>query len=301
MNRPVGRVTALLATARFANVPSVLGNVGLGVILGGGQTSIAALMITGGCLYGCGGFLNDWADREWDRKRRPERALPSGLFSSASYLLVGVGIGMCALVMAALVSWQAFAVAAAICVCVVIYTWLHKKTAWSAIWMGLCRALLPLLGWAALVDFNHLPAVILAGGSLFFHVVGISLMARRESLPHHAKGANFALWSFVLASVLMLLCAHLKFNIPIEIALLGALPYTFWTARSLSLKTGISDQVAGLLAGIPLVDWMLLLPIWLSRDAGASDFSFLGSGWWLWVPPLAFLSGKLLQRCSPAT
>lgn len=301
MNFDARRVGALLATVRIANVPSILGNVALGVFLVGGQANTVSLLITGVCLYFCGGFLNDWADIQWDFKRRPDRALPSGLFSSASYLFFGVALGLFALVIAAVVSWQALSVTVALVLCVVSYTWLHKKTAWSALWMGLCRGLLPLLGWSALADVSDLPAVILAGGSLFFHVLGISLMARRESIQDRAKGRNFAILSYVLATVMMLLCAHLKFNIPMGFAVLGALPYAIWTLHSLSLKGGISAQVAGLLAGIPLVDWMLLLPICLLSVAGVTESVMHGSGWWLWVSPLAFLSGKLLQRYSPAT
>lgn len=300
MNLSIGRASALLATARIANVPSVLGNVGLGLFLGGGQLSGAPLLISGVCLYFCGGFLNDWADREWDRECRPERALPSGRFSSRAYLSCGVVFAACALGIAALVSKPAFLAASAIILCVVAYTWLHKKTAWSAIFMGACRALLPLLGWAATAEPSRLPAAALAGFALFFHVLGISLMARRESLPG-AKRPNFALISFAMAAGCMLLCTQWQFHVPLQLVVIGALPYVMCTLHSLGLKTGISGQVAGLLAGIPLVDWMLLLPIFLMIVLGGSGNPLLGLSFWLWMPPIAFLAGKLLQRYSPAT
>lgn len=281
-------------------MPSVLGNVGLGLFLGGGQLSGAPLLISGVCLYFCGGFLNDWADREWDRERRPERALPSGRFSSGAYLLCGVVFAACALGMAALVSEPAFLAASAIVLCVVAYTWLHKKTAWSAIFMGACRALLPLLGWAATAEPSRLPAAALAGFALFFHVLGISLMARRESLPG-AKRPNFALISFAMAAGCMLLCAHSQFHVPLQLGMLGVLPYAVWTRHSLGLKTGISAQVAGLLAGIPLVDWMLLLPICIFMIFGGIENPLPDYSFWPWMPLFAFRAGILLQRLSPAT
>ncbi|MEO5716834.1 MAG: UbiA family prenyltransferase, partial [Luteolibacter sp.] len=99
MNRS-GKLHALFATARIANVPSVVSNVWLGVALGiaintpmgEGQSGpgipwshVILLMTAGICLYVGGNFLNDWMDRRWDSENRPERALPRGLFKPETY------------------------------------------------------------------------------------------------------------------------------------------------------------------------------------------------------------------------
>lgn len=148
-----GKIYALLATARIANVPSVVSNLGVGVLLGslnnGGDFSWPwLLMIAAVAFYVAGNFLNDWADREWDMANRPERALPRGLFRAHHYLVfasVGMAAGMG---LAALHGWRAVIVSAALAGFIVLYTKVHKRAAWSVIPMGLCRACLPVLGFA---------------------------------------------------------------------------------------------------------------------------------------------------------
>lgn len=300
MKNHTGPIRALAATARLSNLPSVVSNVMLGVLLVGTESGVAFVIAAGVCLYLCGGFFNDWADRQWDAARRPERALPRGLFPPMAYLVAGLATAACGLIAAAFVSWLALAVAAAIALCVVIYTWLHKKSAWSAVFMGLCRALLPMLGWAAAADFTMLPAVLLAGLALFFHVAGISLFARSESLPLTAKRANPGHWCFAGSALVMWLCAYLILGLPPASALIGLLPYALWTGHCLFLRMDTAQRVAGLLAGIPLVDWMLLLPIHITIASLLAGDDWL-TGICLWLPPLAFLAGKALQRYAPAT
>ncbi len=292
-----GPLRALAATARLANLPSVVSNVLLGVLVSGAdfETGIAFVLVAALCLYFCGGFLNDWADRQWDAARRPERALPRGLFPPAVYFNAGLAMAACGLAAAAMADWRALAVAAAIALNVGLYTWLHKKSAGSAVFMGLCRALLPLLGWAASGDDARLAAALLAGLALFFHVAGISLLARSESLSAPVHGANRAFGSFACTALVMLLAALWIFEIPPASATIGLLPYALWTGHCLSRRIGIAARISGLLAGIPLVDWMLLLPIHLGIGLARPE------GFCLWLPPVAFLAGRALQRLAPAT
>jgi 4-hydroxybenzoate polyprenyltransferase len=292
-----GPLRALAATARLANLPSVAANVLLGMLVAGADFDARAglVVIAGLCLYLCGTFLNDWADRKWDAARRPERALPRGMFRPGVYLGAGLAMAACGLTAAAAADWRALAVAAAIAANVGLYTWLHKQSAWSAVFMGLCRALLPLLGWAAAGDTSFVVAALLAGLALFFHVAGISLLARGESLATPLRGANRAYGSFACAAVVMFLTAAWFFEIPPANAMTGLLPYALWTGLCLFRRIGIGEKISGLLAGIPLVDWMLLLPIHLAFEAVRSE------GLCLWLPPAAFLAGKALQRLAPAT
>lgn len=261
------------------------------------DTRIAFVIIAAFLLYLCGGFLNDWADRKWDISRRPERALPRGLFAPSTYLSTALTLAACGLTAAAFANSHAFAVAAAIAACVALYTWLHKKSAWSVVFMGLCRALLPLLGWAAAGDGVMMDAALLAGLALFLHVVGISLLARSESAPQPIHGSFLAYGCFAGSAVVMCIAAREIFKIPTTSAMVSLLPYALWTCLCLSCRLRIGAKISGLLAGIPLVDWMLLLPIGLIIAQPESLFA----GFCLWLPPLAFLAGRALQRLAPAT
>ena len=81
---------------------------------------------------------------------------------------------------------------------------------------------------------------------------------------------------------------------------MGAFVYLAWlfACRKLYLRP-VSSYVSALLAGIPLVDWIFLLPLALWKFPGAplhqSDWLSLA------IPPLAFMSALLLQRVAPAT
>jgi len=289
-----GPLHALAATARLANVPSVISNVWLGLLIAGASPAESAwVTVSAVSLYLCGGFLNDWADRDWDRKHRPERALPGGIFAPWMYLALAAGCAAAGLASALPAAPPALAVAVLIAILIAIYTWLHKRTAWAVIPMGLCRALLPLLGLAAAWESALWPAAVIAGAGLFCHVAGISWMARGESRRRETGGPVHARWLFPLGALIMGAGCLWFFKVPPAVCLLGLLPYALWTARGvLRRDEDTAGRVAALLAGIPLVDWMLLLPLFMVLQAPATA---------LWLPGLAFLAGRLLQRLTPAT
>ncbi len=302
MKRHTGRIRALAATARLSNAPSVVSNVWLGVLLGsGGGMAPVLVTVAALCLYVCGGFINDWADRDWDVPRRPERALPRGCFAPMTYLIIALVLAAMALVFAALAGGRALVVAAAVAICIVIYTWRHKKSAWSVVFMGLCRALLPVMGWVAIAAAGVPPAVLLAGLGLFCHVQGLSLAARFETMAQPpAMAMRLARGLFPLAALAMLAAAHHGLGLPLAHCLPGLLIYGLWIALCLTrFRHPLSVMVSNLLAGIPLVDWMLLLPLFFSRQA--ENLPPLAAIACLCLPPMAFLSGRLLQRHAPAT
>jgi 4-hydroxybenzoate polyprenyltransferase len=302
-----GKLHALLATARVANVPSVISNVWLGVAMGvsfwwvhqdqSGFLIVTIshayfLMISGVCLYVFGNFLNDWKDRKWDEVHRPERALPSGLFKPGTYLVAACALAIVGFGLAISVSIAAGLVALAIIACVVIYTVWHKEKAWSVVFMGLCRGLLPLLG-ASLVP----PSMWLAGvcgAALCCYIAGLSLSARAEARGEIGMGTRWVsrgLW--VLAGMLML-WPHLWFSQSSWLLWAAALVYAGWLGLCLTcFRVPVSRHVSALLAGIPLLDWIFLLPL-LTMLGSAEIASAV-------IPPLAFVSALLLQRLAPAT
>lgn len=294
-----GYLHALAATARFANLPSVCSNVMLGALLAGAGYDVGRVLVVAVCLYVSGGFINDWADRAWDAAHRAERALPQGLFPPWCYLWISILVASCGLLCAAFVGWFALGVAALIGLAIVIYTWLHKRSPWSAFFMGMCRALLPLLGWTAAPDVSMLALVLLSGLALMCHVAGISLIARGESKPAAARQIHHAHGFFAGSAFVMLLCAVWLLKLPPVTVIIGLLPYLLWTSTCLMRPMNAARQVAGLLAGIPLVDWMLLLAIYLNSAPGRPHDG--SESLFLWLPPMALVAGKLLQRYAPAT
>ena len=327
-----GKVRSLLATARIANVPSVVSNVWAGIAIGaafqrwehgGASIWLDALFLTlaGVCLYIGGNFLNDWHDREWDAKNRPERALPTGLFSPVTYLALAVVFGLVGLILAFLVNAGCSVIAALIVVSIVIYTRWHKKAVWPVIPMGLCRALLPIMGF---VGFAFPPAdmhlhdtyyvlfsttgtpiehTIVAAHALalLIYIAGLSLGARYESSPNPSKTAlTISKIALVFSGIL---AAALWATLSLKAGLIALIPFAIWMTFCLTkYRRPIPVHVSALLAGIPLIDWIAMLAYCLLQPPGSYPPAlqpYLIAC--IAIPPLAFITGRLLQKLAPAT
>ena len=324
------KLQALLATARIANVPSVLVNVLTGMWMVGfffnydhpdwNQQTILPI-IAACCLYVAGNFLNDWYDVAWDQEHRPERAIPSGLFPRNLYLIIAVVLILAGATMSWWVSKTVFFTYTIILFLVIAYTLLHKRHAFSIWIMGACRAGLYALGLGSMsAGFRVLHDSLLTSGDwqgmaigviivvpwlgMLTYIAGISLLARFESRPAELGSTKW------LASLLLLfpLLTHSAlwvgshyFGVSIAESWVGAfgiLPFLCWTLYVICSKTAVGQKVARLLAGIALVDsvyWLSLgLTVFMMTRVDALLWSSL-------TPLIAFLLALLLQKIAPAT
>jgi 4-hydroxybenzoate polyprenyltransferase len=306
------KLRLLAASARVANLPSVASNVfpGIALAMMAGHSTFnqtlavpaTLLIISGACLYLAGNFLNDWADRKWDAFHRPERALPQEVFSSSFYLTLACGLGLLGLCTAAAVHTRSLIIALVITASIILYTWAHKRAGWSVIPMGLCRALLPGLGFSGFAPpWLASPALAAIALGLFCHITGLSLSARAESVAEAPTGLlRFARLLFLPAGLSVFLASWLGLSCPLSASVSGLLPYVLWITLCLTIfRKPIHVYVSNLLAGIPLVDWIVLLPLGLTHSAAQGHEPFFIAC--MIIPPLAFLSGKALQRLAPAT
>lgn len=320
------KLHAWLATARIANVPSVISNVWFGVALGafhwGWQsdrvllTQGAILALAGVFLYIGGNFLNDWHDREWDERNRPERALPSGVFSPLSYLLRAVRFLGLGIILTAFIRPECVATAVILVACILIYTRWHKKARWAVIPMGLCRALLIILGFLAsapdgfndkashaLHTLSHPATAMFLGlhaAGLFCWITGLSLTARYESMAEPPAGPK--LFSRLLLLLPLPLMGSFWLKSTPALALLGMLPLTGWLFLVLRKKLPVPVLVSALLAGIPLVEFIAAFPLGLAlAKAGAPLLASPIAATTLILPALAFIAGRRLQQLAPAT
>jgi UbiA prenyltransferase family len=299
------KLRALAATGRIANLPSIVCNVWLGIALataplGGARLFWLAalpLVLVGSALYLAGNFLNDWADRRWDASHRPERALPRGLFHPRSYLAIAIGCAAAGLGMAWITSPASTAVAGGILTAVILYTIWHKRSPWAVIAMGLCRALLPLMG--ALGCPNNREILWIAavcGCGQWTYIAGLSLSARYESLaappPWIAPASRLLL---LLAPAIVFISAYPYSSSPSH-RLLAVLPYGIWLALCLSRwRKPLPQHISRLLAGIPLLDAIALIPLGLAHPP------CLFTTICLWLPATAFLAALALQRLALAS
>jgi len=147
--------------------------------------TLAMLIVASSFLYMAGVVLNDVFDLEADRRRRPERPLPSGRVSlvAARWLgwkllvlgvLFGVGAGFFA------GHPRPGVVVALLATSILLYDAWLKRTPVGPLAMGACRMLNVLLGMSVL----NAPLAVenwLVAGAIGVYVVGVTWFARRES------------------------------------------------------------------------------------------------------------------------
>jgi 4-hydroxybenzoate polyprenyltransferase len=332
---PLGKCRALLASARVANAPGAISNVTLGYLLGyaywdrgstpdWSELSLLAAIAT--ALLIAGNLANDWFDRGWDARHRPERALPSGLLPPTLYAGLAAALGAGSLAAALTLGPLPFLATALILGCVGLYTWSHKRTRLAVIPMGLCRAGLYALGflcfwpsgltespemtplqpppgpfvtWARFDIARALLFLATHAFGLFIYIVGLSLAARHESLAEPPTGGLVLSRAMLLLPLAALSCWWIPYA-PLAGGL-ALIPYAIWLGLALTLlRRPIPRLVSALLAGIPLVDLIAAVPLAIGLhlpDLAAPPLAVVA----VVVPPAAFLAGLALQKLAPAT
>lgn len=333
-----GKIHGLLATARVANVPSVISNVFTGAVIGSlalleyGQSfsgyfswAVCWACLAGVLLYLGGNFLNDWRDFAWDQENRPERALPSGLFCRSTYLTIAIACFLMGGITAWSVGWRALIIAVLIVGCVLIYTETHKSSQWGVVWVALCRGLLIFLGVSSLphIDdksswvrvhegpegithslisisspspFEQCLSLGFQSLPLVAYIIGLSISARYEAKVGIPVIARLGSLSLLFVPVLLAGIRWIGLSSLLPLVYSGC-PYLLWIAWSLRSRRNVPEHVSRLLAGIPLVDGLILIPAVMF----AYQALYLPHPASLVIFPVALLLGSVLQRVAPAT
>ena len=277
----------LLILGRVSNLPTVWSNCLAGWLLAGGVFSDSFVLLCFGatCLYLGGMYLNDAFDAQFDAQHRPERPIPSAAIRVEMVWGLGfawMGVGLACLFLFGQVT---IILGLLLALSILVYDAVHKMFAFSPVLMAACRFFL-LLTASSIPEggVNGLAvwsALVLAG-----YIVGLSYIAKRET----GTGA-LSFWPllFLGAPILLAMIVNRGENSS-RAALLGVV-LAVWAVRCLrwavwSPPLNIGRAVAGLLAGIPLVDW---LAVWEGDALTALLFAGL------------FGLALLFQRFVPAT
>jgi 4-hydroxybenzoate polyprenyltransferase len=247
----------LLILGRVSNLPTIWSNCLAGWLLaGGGDRHVLLLLCFGATFLYLGGmYLNDAFDAQFDQQHRAERPIPSGLISVAAVWQWGLAWLAVGLVSLGVLGPKTALLASVLAVCILVYDAVHKIFALSPVLMATCRFLLVLTaastGHDGVTGLSIWSALVLAS-----YVVGLSFLARKESIQ-----SGLAYWPCVLLAgpvVLALIVNRREYQA--RGILISAILF-LWILRCLrpaywSRQRNIGRAVAGLLAGIVLVDYL---------------------------------------------
>jgi 4-hydroxybenzoate polyprenyltransferase len=277
----------LLVLGRVSNLPTVWSNCLAGWWLGGaGNVDKLPYLLAGATsLYTGGMFLNDAFDVEFDRRYRAERPIPSRAIELKTVWVWAVGwlaLGACCL---AWVGATTGVLGLTLAGCIVLYDAVHKRVAFGPVLMGLCRFVLYLVAASAAVNGLN-PKAFGCGFALFVYIVGLSYVARRESVAGPIR-----YWPMVLLAMPVIVALIFSRVYQVERALLLSTIFLAWSVKSLRYtlwteEPNFGRTVSGLLAGIVWVDL-------LAVANAPREFGILFVG--------LFLAALLFQRFVPAT
>jgi 4-hydroxybenzoate polyprenyltransferase len=206
-------------------------------------------------LYTAGMYLNDAFDRAIDARERPGRPIPSG--AAAAGTVFGAGFAMLAggVLLLALVDLRAGLAGLGLAAVILLYDLFHKGHPWSPVLMGACRALVYVTA-ALAVTARPSPAVLAAALALWSYTIGLSFVARQETLARFT-----AWWPLVLLVVPAVRLLPVAAADPLVLGTLVAfLAWTVWALSWLVRGRGrsVPRAVTALIAGMALHDAVLL-------------------------------------------
>jgi 4-hydroxybenzoate polyprenyltransferase len=279
------RLRTALRLGRVSNLPTVWTNAMAGAALAGGAEAggIALAALSLSLSYVAGMWLNDAFDADHDAALRAARPIPAGEASRSAVFAGGAAMLAGGVALAAPLGAGAFLCALTVAGAVVLYDWLHKRTALSPLLMGATRFLALCLGGLAAGGADA--AVLIGAAGLFALVVGLSYAAKQEAYDRIG-----AAWPLAVLAVPVLIALDSAFAdsraAPLALGLAAALAFAL--RRLVRRAPGdVPGAVTLMIASIALYDGAL------AAGAGAPGLAVLCAA--------GFVLTRRLQRAVPGT
>jgi 4-hydroxybenzoate polyprenyltransferase len=205
-------------------------------------------------LYMGGLILNDVADYDEDLADRPQRPLPSGRISRQAAAIVGFGLALMSMVLAALCSLATLAISVLLWTLIVAYNFFFKRfLILGSLNMGLCRGVSLILGASALglASLRSTP-VLLAAVCLTLYISTVTFLAARET----KQIAFGALRWLPLPPLLLMAVLFVRLDdatLPAILLALCAVAWAWWHCHSLSGTPApqvLGKAIGGLIRGL---------------------------------------------------
>lgn len=249
--------------ARLSNLPTCITNVLVGCAIGAiGKPfpweAVPGVALSVSLFYTMGMAFNDVADRDIDRLERSTRPIPSGRVTlrEARVFVLVTGTGAVALL--ALFGWRAFVAGSFLLACILAYDLLHKRHAWAALLMGMCRGMIYVVAALAVGGVENWRVLAIAAALLTGYITLVTVIAQREN----RADPGLRRW---ISPVLPVIVPFALLASPLPIALMSAVAGAaalVWILRSvwlvLQAPARPKDAILGWLSGICLLDALFL-------------------------------------------
>ena len=286
MSAAFPQLRTLLILGRISNLPTVWSNCLAAWLLNGGQAwnNFYVLCLGATFLYIGGMFLNDAFDAEFDRQFCKERPIPSGQISVRAVWWIGGTLLLLGWLLLSLTGKSAAIIAPLLVGAILLYDAVHKRTIFAPLLMAACRFLLYVVAASATLRAVS-DVVVWHGLALGAYITGLSYLARGESSPGTTRRWPLLLLLAPLVASVMI-NSHRDAISWIASAIL--LAWMLWCLRGMVGRAArsVGKSVAGLLAGIVLVDWAAVPQM-------PNEFNLVFVG--------LFVLALILQRRIPAT
>ena len=293
-----------LILSRGSNLPTVWSSTMAGWLLGAYWSSKANVLLFGltdgpsaevawwplpwlllavSAIYVGGMILNDVFDAAWDTQHRPTRPIPSGQVSADTAYVVGFSLllaGAVGAVVLRILHARSFPlgsdersnnhvgevslVAGLLVAAVLVYNRWHKGVVWAPVVMGLCRALLPILGLVvAGISLDSLgwpgwTVVLLCSFTLWLLTFTLTWVARHEATDSNPPAwTSWVIYLVPYPAVLVLYGLSMGSIFVLPICLLY-MAWIWFSDRRHPLPSGVPGRVSDRLAAFPMLDYLLL-------------------------------------------
>ncbi|MEM9522823.1 MAG: UbiA family prenyltransferase [Pseudomonadota bacterium] len=170
-----------LKLGRVSNLPTVWTNALAGAVLAGVPDASTILLVglALSVLYIGGMWLNDAFDAEIDARERANRPIPKGEITRGAVFAGGFGLLGGGVVLAFTLGGDAGLAGLGLAGVIILYDWLHKRTAFSPVIMGAARFFCYLV--AALAVGRITASVGLGALGLMAYTAGLTYAAKQEA------------------------------------------------------------------------------------------------------------------------
>ena len=202
-------IHAYVELARLSNIPTCISNVLVGCAIAGlgyspNWQTITFTTIAIALLYIAGMALNDAVDHKIDTHQRPGRPIPSGRITlTAAYTFAFICFAL-ALAILASVTIPALICGLILATTIILYDYIHKHIAASALLMGVCRGLVYVTAAAAISWPLDWQTIAIFAGAIMIYITIVTIIAQNETESETAKSFGLRKWLAITLPIVAL-------------------------------------------------------------------------------------------------